>query len=41
LPYVVLFSGHNYTALSRKDTLPPFTVYPAFSSWALHIKLAA
>jgi peptide/nickel transport system substrate-binding protein len=38
LPYVVLFSGHNYTALSTKYTLPPFSVYPAFSSWALNLK---
>jgi peptide/nickel transport system substrate-binding protein len=38
LPYVVLFAGHNYTELSTKYTLPPFSVYPAFSSWALHLK---
>lgn len=38
LPYVVLFSGHNYTDLSAKYRLPPFSVYPAFSSWALSLK---
>jgi hypothetical protein len=38
---VPLFSVHNYTALSRKYTLPPFSVYPAFSAWALHLKPAA
>jgi peptide/nickel transport system substrate-binding protein len=38
LPYVVLFAGHNYTELSAKYTLPPFSVYPAFSSWALLLK---
>jgi peptide/nickel transport system substrate-binding protein len=38
VPYVVLFAGHNYTELSTKYTLPPFSVYPAFSSWALHLK---
>jgi len=38
LPYVVLFAGHNYTEVSTKYTLPPFSVYPAFSSWALHLK---
>jgi peptide/nickel transport system substrate-binding protein len=38
VPYVVLFAGHNYTELSAKYTLPPFTVYPAFSSWALNLK---
>ena len=41
VPYVVLFSGHNYTALSTKYTLPPFAVYPAFSSWALNLKQSA
>jgi peptide/nickel transport system substrate-binding protein len=41
VPYVVLFSGHNYTALSTKYTLPPFSVYPAFSSWALNLKPSA
>jgi peptide/nickel transport system substrate-binding protein len=41
VPYVPLFSVHNYTALSGKYTLPPFSVYPAFSSWALHLRLAA
>jgi peptide/nickel transport system substrate-binding protein len=38
VPYVVLFAGHNYTELSTKYTLPPFSVYPAFSSWALLLK---
>jgi peptide/nickel transport system substrate-binding protein len=41
LPYVVLFAGHNYTELSTKYTLPPFSVYPAFSSWALNLKRSA
>jgi peptide/nickel transport system substrate-binding protein len=40
VPYVVLFSLNAYTALSTKYTLPPFSVYPAFTSWALHLKLA-
>jgi hypothetical protein len=31
-------AGHNYTELSTKYTLPPFSVYPAFSSWALNLK---
>jgi hypothetical protein len=38
---VVLFAGHNYTELSAKYTLPPFSVYPAFSSWALNLKRTA
>jgi hypothetical protein len=38
-PYVVLFNLNAYTALSSGYTLPPFAVYPAFTSWALHIKL--
>jgi peptide/nickel transport system substrate-binding protein len=41
VPYVVLYSLNAYTALSTKYTLPPFSVYPAFTSWALHLKLAA
>jgi peptide/nickel transport system substrate-binding protein len=41
IPYVVLFAGHNYTELSSKYTLPPFSVYPAFSSWALNLKRSA
>jgi peptide/nickel transport system substrate-binding protein len=41
VPYVVLFSPYSFTALSSKYTLPPFPCYPAFFSWALHLKPAA
>ena len=41
IPYVPLFAGNNFVALSSKYTLPPFPDYPAFFSWALGLKTAA
>jgi peptide/nickel transport system substrate-binding protein len=40
VPYVVLFDGFNFTALSSAYTLPPFHVFPPFFSWALGLRLA-
>jgi ABC-type transport system substrate-binding protein len=41
VPYVPLFSGNNFVALSSKYTLPRFPCYPGFFSWALGLKAAA
>jgi ABC-type transport system substrate-binding protein len=41
VPYVPLFSGYSFVALSGKYTLPPFPDYAAFFSWALGLKQAA
>jgi peptide/nickel transport system substrate-binding protein len=41
VPYVPLFSGYSFVALSSKYTLPPFPDYAAFFSWALNLKQAA
>jgi len=39
-PYVVLYGGLSFTALSGKFTLPGFYEYPAFFSWALRLRQA-
>jgi ABC-type transport system substrate-binding protein len=36
-PYVVLYGGLSFTALSSKFTLPRFYEYPSFFSWALRL----
>jgi peptide/nickel transport system substrate-binding protein len=41
VPYVPLFSGYSFVALSSKYTLPPFPDFAAFFSWALGIKAAS
>jgi peptide/nickel transport system substrate-binding protein len=41
VPYVPLFSGYSFVALSSKYALPPFPDYAAFFSWALNLKRSA